>query len=140
MSGDNSPVTILYEGGLQFAAENSTDYKIPVESAVSMGGSGKFPNPVDYLITALGSCVGIVMIMGFSDKGLKLNSCTMKIDGTRSKLCDCFFEKLHLVITLSGNLNDLVVAEVIQDTMMHNCPIATMFRKTMEITWEYHIE
>lgn len=140
MSEYNPPVTISYEGGVQFVAENSTDYKIPVESAVSMGGSGKFPNPVDYLITALGSCVGIVMIMGFSDKGFKLDSFKMKIDGTRSKFCDCFFETLHLVITLSGNVNDLVVAEVIQDTMMHNCPIATMFRKTMEITWEYHIE
>lgn len=140
MSEDNPPITISYEGGLQFVSENSTDYRIPVESAVSMGGSGKFPNPVDYLITALGSCVGIVMIMGFSEKGFKLDSFTMKIDGTKSKLCDCFFEKLHLVINLSGNVNDLVVAEVIQDTMMHNCPIATMFRKTMEITWEYHIE
>jgi putative redox protein len=39
-----------------------------------MGGRGKFPNPVDYLITAPGSCIGIVMIMGFSEKGFKLGS------------------------------------------------------------------
>jgi putative redox protein len=78
------------------------------------------------------------MIMDFSRKGFKLDSFTMKIDGTRSKLCDCFFEKLHLIITLSGDMDDHTVAEVIQDTM-HTCPIAAMFKKTMEITWEYQI-
>ena len=139
MSENNPPITISYEGGMQFVAENSTGCKTPVEPAVSMGGSGKVPNPVDYLITALGSCIGIVMTMGFSEKGFKLDSFTMKIDGTRSKLCECFFEKLHLVITLSGDVDDHTVAEVIQDTMMHTCPIAEMFRKTMEITWEHHI-
>ncbi|MCC4766897.1 hypothetical protein FXW07_09790 [Methanosarcina sp. DH1] len=138
MPENNPPITILYEGGMQFVAENGTGCKIPVEPAVSMGGSGKTPNPVEYLVTALGSCVGIIMIMDFSRKGFKLDSFTMKIDGTRSKLCDCFFEKLHLVFTLSGDMDDHTVAEVIQDTM-HTCPIAAMFKQTMEITWEYQI-
>lgn len=139
MSEKNPTVIISYEGGIQFVAENSTGCKIPVEPAVSMGGSGKVPNPVDFLITALGSCIGIVMIMGFSEKGFKPDSFTMKINGTKSEFCECFFEKLHLVITLSGDVDDRTVAEVIQDTMTHTCPIATMFRKTMEITWEHHI-
>jgi putative redox protein len=139
MSEDNPTITISYEGGMQFVAENSTGCQIPVEPAVSMGGSGKVPNPVDFLITALGSCIGIVMIMGFSEKGLKLDSFTMKVNGTKSEFCECFFEKLHLVITLSGDVDDRTVAEVVQDTMTHTCPIATMFRKTMEITWEHHI-
>ena len=139
MSENNPTITISYEGGMQFVAENSTGCKTPVEPAVSMGGSGKTPNPVDYLVTALGSCIGIIMVMDISEKGFKLDSFTMKIDGTRSKFCECFFEKLHLVITLSGDVDDHTVAEVIQDTMMHTCPIATMFRKTMEITWEHHI-
>ena len=96
MSEYNPPVTISYEGGVQFVAENSTDYKIPVESAVSMGGSGKFPNPVDYLITALGSCVGIVMIMGFSDKGFKLDSFTVKIDGPGASSAIAFLRRCIL--------------------------------------------
>jgi putative redox protein len=139
VSEENPTVIIYYEGGMQFVAENSTGCQIPVEPAVSMGGSGKVPNPVDFLITALGSCIGIVMIMGFSEKGLKLDSFTMKVNGTKSEFCECFFEKLHLVITLSGDVDDRTVAEVVQDTMTHTCPIATMFRKTMEITWEHHI-
>jgi putative redox protein len=44
------------------------------------------------------------------------------------------FEKLHLVITLSGDMDDLTVAEVVQDTIMHTCPVSAMFRKTAEIT------
>ena len=68
-----------------------------------------------------------------------MNSFTMKIDGVKSKTPPGIFEKLHLVITLSGELDESTVAEVIQDTIMHTCPVASMFRKSMEITWEYHI-
>lgn len=118
---------------MQFVTENSAGYRIPVDSAVSMGWRGKFPNPADYLIKSLGSCAGIVMIMGFSAKGLKLDSFKMETDGTRSKSCDCFFEKLRPVITLSGNVGYHKIAEVIQDTIKHNCPIASMFSKIMRI-------
>lgn len=139
MSESNHLITISYEGGMQFVAENNTGCKTPVEPAVVIGGSGKTPNPVDYLVTALGSCIGIIMIMDISKRGFKLDSFTMEINGTKSNFCECFFNKLHLVITLSGNVDDNTVAEVIQDTMMNTCPIAAMFRKTMEITWEHNI-
>jgi hypothetical protein len=51
---------------MQFTAENSTGCKIPIEPAGSMGGSGKVPDPVNYLLAALGSYRGIIMVMGFS--------------------------------------------------------------------------
>jgi putative redox protein len=124
---------------MQFVAEYSTGYKIPMEPAVTMGGSGKVPNPIDYLVAALGGCTSIKMILDISTKGFKVDSFTMKIDGTKSKTPPGIFEKLHLVITLSGDLDDSAVAEVIKDTITHTCPVAAMFRKTMEITWEHHI-
>jgi len=137
---DNNPlITISYEGGMQFVAENNTGCKTLVEPAVSMGGSGKIPNPVDYMIMSLGSCMGIIMIMDISKKGFKLDSFGMKIYGTRNDLCSCFYDKLHLEITLSGEIDDNTISELIQDTMTNTCPIATVFRKGMEITWDHHI-
>lgn len=124
---------------MQFVAENSTGCKTPFEPAVFMGGSGKSPNPVDYLAIALGGCTSIKMIMDISKNGFKVDSFTMRIDGTKSKTPPGLFEKLHLVITLSGDLDERAVADVIQETIMHTCPVAAMFRKLMEITWEYHI-
>ena len=124
---------------MQFVAEYSAGYKIPMEPAVTMGGSGKVPNPIDYLIAALGGCTSIKMILDISAKGFKVDSFTMKIDGTKSKTPPGIFEKLHLAITLSGDLDDSVVAEVIKDTITHTCPVAAMFGKSMEITWEHQI-
>jgi putative redox protein len=132
-------MTISYEGEMQFVAENSTGYKIPMEPVVAMGGSGEIPNPIDYLIAALGGCTSIKMILDISGKGFKVDSFTMKIDGTKSKIPPGIFEKLHLAITLSGDMDERTAAEVIRDTIMHTCPVAMMFRKSMEITWEYHI-
>jgi putative redox protein len=128
-----------YDGEMQFVAENNNGCKIPMEPAVFMGGSGKVPNPVDYLVAALGGCTSIKMIMDISGKGFKVDSFTMKIDGAKSKTPPQLFDKLHLVITLSGDLDDSAVAEVIEDTIMHTCPVSAMFRKLMEVTWEYHI-
>jgi putative redox protein len=63
----------------------------------------------------------------------------MKVDGTRSKITPGMFDKLHLVVTLSGDLEEQKVVEIIQETIMHTCPVAAMFRKLFEITWEHHI-
>jgi putative redox protein len=139
MSENNPLITISYEGEMQFVAENDNGYKIPIEPAIFMGGSGKVPNPVDYLVAALGGCTGIKMVMDISRKGFKVDSFTMKIDGTKSQVPLQLFDKLHLIITLSGELDDGAVAEVIQDTIMRTCPVAATFRKLMEITWEHHI-
>lgn len=139
MPENNTLITISYEGGMQFVAENSTGCKTPIEPAVFMGGSGKVPNPIDYLVIGLGGCTSIKMIMDISEKGFKVDSFTMKVDGTKSKTPPGLFEKLHLIITLSGDLDEHAVAEIIQDTIMHTCPVAAMFRKLMEITWEHHI-
>jgi len=63
----------------------------------------------------------------------------MKVEGTKSKTPPGLFEQLHLVITLSGDLDEPAVAEIIKETIMHTCPVAAMFRKLMEITWEHQI-
>ena len=103
MSENDPLITISYEGGMDFVAENSTGCKIPFEPAVFMGGSSKAPNPIDFLIIALGGCTSIKMITDISAKGLKVDSFTMKIDGTNSKTLPGIFEKLHLIITLLEN-------------------------------------
>ena len=139
MSENDTLITMSYNGEMQFIAENSTGCKIPLEPPAFMGGSSKTPNPVDYLVTALGGCIGIKTIMDISGKGFKLDSFSMKIDGTRSKSPSRIFEKLHLIVTLSGDVDDLTVAETIEDAVMHTCPVAALFRETTEITWEHNI-
>lgn len=135
----NPLVTISYEGQMQFVAENTIGCKIPIEPPAFMGGSGKAPNPIDYLAISLGGCTSIKMITDFTRKGIKVDSFEMKVDGTKSKTVSGMFEKLHLVITLSGDLEEPEVAEIIQETILHTCPVAAMFRKLFEITWEHHI-
>jgi putative redox protein len=139
MSENDTLITMSYKDQMQFIAENSTGCKIPLEPPAFMGGSGKTPNPVDYLVTALGGCIGIKTIMDISEKGFKLESFSMKIDGTKSKSPSRLFDRLHLIITLSGDVNDLTVAEVIEDAVTHTCPVAALFRETVKITWEHHI-
>ncbi|MDQ1253174.1 MAG: putative redox protein [Euryarchaeota archaeon] len=139
MSEINSLITISLEDQMQFVAKNNIGCRIPIEPPVFMGGSGKAPNPIDYLAVSLGGCTSIKIISDLSKKGFKVDSFKMKVDGTRSKTTPGMFEKLHLVVTLSGDLEEQKVAEIIQEIIMHTCPVAAMFRKLFEITWELHI-
>lgn len=124
---------------MQFVAENINGCKITIEPSTGLGGSGKNPNPIDYLMASLGGCVGIKVVMGLSKRGIEPNSLTIKIDGARRKTPPEVFEKIHLVITLTGDLEDSVVTEVIQETITLTCPVAVMLGKEAEISWEHRI-
>src|SRR5690606_22656614 len=139
MSENDTLINMSYKGEMQFVAENSTGCNISLEPPAFMGGSGKAPNPIDYLVTALGGCIGFKTIMDISGKGFKLDSFSMKINGTKSKSPSRLFDKLHLIVTLSVDVNDLTVDEKIENDVMNTCPIAAMFRETMEITLEHNI-
>jgi putative redox protein len=137
MSEDKSasPIGLLmdisYEEGTHFLAENSAG------SRIAIGGDN--PNPIDYLIASLGGCTGATIVKGLSEKGVKPDSFTVKIEGSRRKTPPTVFEKIHVAFTLSGDLDDRMVAEVIRETMTLNCPIAVTLGRVGDMTWEHHL-
>jgi putative redox protein len=137
MSEDKSasPIGLLmdisYEEGTHFLAENSAG------SRIAIGGDN--PNPIDYLIASLGGCTGATIVKGLSEKGVKPDSFTVKIEGSRRKTPPTVFEKIHVAFTLSGDLDDRMVAEVIRETMTLNCPIAVTLGQVGDMTWEHHL-
>jgi putative redox protein len=122
---------ISYEEGTHFLAENSAG------SRIAIGGDN--PNPIDYLIASLGGCTGATIVKGLSEKGVKPDSFTVKIEGSRRKTPPTVFEKIHVAFTLSGDLDDRMVAEVIRETMTLNCPIAVTLGRVGDMTWEHHL-
>ncbi len=139
MSENNATMDISYEGNMQFAAESSCGRKIPIEPSIGLGGSGRNPNPIDYLIASLGSCTGIKVILGLSQRGITPESLTVNVNGSRSEIPPNVFEKIHLTFMLTGVMDDRTVAEVIQETVTRTCPIAMMLGKATNLTWEHCI-
>lgn len=122
---------VSYEDGTHFLAKNGSG------SRIAIGGDN--PNPIDYLIASLGGCTGTMVIKGLSEKGVKPESFTIKIEGSRRKTPPTVFEKIHVIFTLSGDLDDRIVAEVVRETMTLKCPVAVTLGRVGEMTWEHHI-
>jgi putative redox protein len=132
-------MNITYENGLKFNAENTAGLTIPVEPGVILGGSGKTPNPIDYLLAALGSCTGIKVLLALGEHGARPDSLKVTIAGTRREVPPAVFENLHLTFFLTGDLEEGVVAGAIHETMTLMCPVAVMMGKATVVTWDHRI-
>ncbi|MDP3397344.1 MAG: OsmC family protein [Methanoregula sp.] len=132
-------MTVTYNGDSAFTALTSSGISFPMEAPVGMGGHGKVPNPIQYLIGSLGGCVGVKIILALSDNGIVPEELTIGIHGTRVKTMPAFFDHVHLTITLRANADDAMVKNIIDQTLTRLCPIAAMFAEVGEVTAEHRI-
>lgn len=134
------PVSMLvsHTGGMQFTAETTSGLTIPIDAHVHLGGGGKIPNPIEYLIASLGGCVGIKILLSLSDQGITPDLLTIRIQAERRQELPAVFERVHLVVTLSGSMDSDQVSDIMTRTLTHLCPIAAMFADVGNVTFEHH--
>ncbi len=132
-------MTVTYNGDGGFSAHTSSGITFPMEAPVGMGGHGKVPNPIQYLIGSLGGCVGVKILLALSDNGIVPEELTIGIHGTRVKTMPAFFDHVHLTITLRADVDEALVSTIIDQTLERLCPIAAMFAEVGEVTAEHRI-
>jgi putative redox protein len=110
-----------------------------MEIPVGMGGPGKVPNPIQYLIGSLGGCVGVKIVLALSDQGIVPDDLKIGIHGTRKQTMPAFFNHIHLVIELRAEAEEAMVSTIIEQTLTRLCPIAAMFAEVGEVTSEYRV-
>lgn len=131
-------MTITYNGNGEFTASTGK-ISFPMEAPVGMGGHGKIPNPIQYLVGSLGGCVGVKILLALSDNGIVPEDLTIGIHGTRKKTMPAFFDHIHLVVTLRADADDAMVSVIVEQTLTRLCPIAAMFAEVGEVTAEHRI-
>jgi putative redox protein len=124
---------------MKFNAVTCDNHTIPVEPSPCMGGSGENPNPIDYLLAALGSCAGIKVLMDLSARNSRPDSMRIAIAGKRHESPPAVFENLHVRFFLTGGLDEEMVKDAIHETMTLNCPVAVMMGKATNLTWDFRI-
>ena len=133
-------VTVSSVGGLKFVATTNTGNEIFVEPGPVLGGSGKLPNPLEYYIVAIGSCIAIKTKIDLAALEAAPESLQVRVDCTRSGTLPQILTDIHVKFTLKGRLDDAKVARVINDVMSLHCPVAVMAAASAKMTWEYTIE
>ena len=133
-------MTVTWNGDGRFTGLTSTGIEFPMEAPVGMGGHGKFPNPIQYLIGSLGGCVGVKIILALGDQGIVVDEMTITIHNTRVKTMPAFFDHVHLIITLrAAGADDAMVVNILDQTLTRLCPIAAMFGECGNVTAECRI-
>lgn len=133
-------MTVTYNGDGAFTARTASgEIAFPMEAPVGMGGHGKAPNPIQYLIGSLGGCVGVKILLALSDNGIVPDALSIAVHGTRRKTMPAYFDRVHLTVTLKAGADDAMVENIIDQTLARLCPIAAMFAEVGEVTAEHRI-
>jgi len=138
-SSTTPSATISSAGGLEFVAKTAPGHEIIFEPGPMLGGSGKYPNPMEYYIAAIGGCAAIKTQIDLAATGTAPESVSLKIECSRSETLPQILETIHLTFTLKGRLDDAKVTTAIADVMTLHCPVAVMAAASADVTWEYRI-
>jgi len=132
-------MTVTYTGNMAFTARTSSGLEFPMEPVPGQGGTGKVPNPIQYLIGSLGGCVGVKLLLALSDNGIVPDELTIGIHGTRKKTMPAFFDHVHLTVTMKAEADTGLVEKIMEETLTRLCPIAAMFAEVGEVSAEHRI-
>jgi len=133
-------MTVTYNGVGRFTACTPAGLSFPMEPVPGQGGTGKVPNPIQYLIGSLGGCVGVKILLALGDRGIVPEALEIAIHGTRRKEMPAFFDRVHLAVTLRTDAaDDAMVKTILDQTLTRLCPIAAMFAEVGEVTAEHRI-
>ena len=133
-------MTVTYDGDGRFTACTPVGLSFPVEAPVGMGGYGRIPNPIQYLIGSLGGCIGVKILLALSDRGIVPGELAIAIHGTRKQTMPAFFDRVHVIVNLRADADEALVGDIINQTLNRLCPIAAMFAEVGEVTAEHHID
>ena len=81
IEGGYNETTIKDFYGIQKEHRHEATFKLGADEPPLLLGTGKAPNPVEYLLTALAACVTTSLVYHAAAKGIKLNSVESKLEG-----------------------------------------------------------
>jgi uncharacterized OsmC-like protein len=114
-------ITAKWQGGVksQIATHNQTigskeiakDFKFTIGEPKELLGDDSFPTPQDFLLGGLAGCMMVGFVVGATQKGIKLESVDLKIEGALNlrgflnvdKTAPIGFDEIHFKFYVKGN-------------------------------------
>ena len=81
LDGGHNRTTIKDFYGIQKNHNHEATFKLDADEPPLLLGTGKGPNPVEYLLTALAACVTTSLVYHAAAKGIVLNSVESRLEG-----------------------------------------------------------
>jgi putative redox protein len=128
--------TVKWSGGEEFVALTPTGHSVPFDGdRKHNAGSG----PMEMLLSALGACSGMDVVLILGHKHQKLASLEIAVSGERADAIPAVWTKIEMVYRLSGDLVEKAVRDSIELSQNKYCSVAAMLGKTAQITYRFEI-
>jgi len=94
-------------------------------------------SPMDLLLRGIAGCSGIDIVFILKKQNLELTNLEMEVEGYRDpEAVPKVFEKIHLKITLDGEIPEKKARRAVDLSLEKYCSVAKMLEKTAEITYD----
>ncbi|MDD1728372.1 MAG: OsmC family protein [Methanospirillum sp.] len=140
MNNPSMTMHVLQVEPLRYVAKTSTGKEIIAEPSGMLGGKEEYPNPMEYFIASIGTCIAIKTHINLIKTGKIPDKIGIEMKCTRSQIPPEILKQIHMVITVTGDLDEIVVNRVIQETMTLSCPVNVMVSRIARVTWEFMIK
>ncbi len=112
----------------------TTHHTIKVDEPVSIGGSDSYPNPPQYLLSALASCTAITIKMYANNKGWDVGNIDVDVKLKIVQSEGKSINKITKAVTFENSLDKSQVQRLLQ--IGSKCPISKLLEQPVEMEFE----
>ncbi|MCF6095287.1 OsmC family protein [Microaerobacter geothermalis] len=95
-------VEVNWNGNIQFEAKGGSGHSIIMDAAPEVGGQDTGPRPMELVLSAVGGCTGIDIVLTLKKMRVDFETFSMEINGERANDYPKRFTKVHIHYKLTG--------------------------------------
>ncbi len=127
-------------GDYHLQAVNEDGNTVETDASPAIGGTGKGMRPMQMLLSALGACSSIDVILIMKKKRQELRDIKVSVTGEREEgAIPAAFKTIHVHYDLYGPLDVAKAERAIQLSMEKYCSVTRMVEKVATISWSYDL-
>ena len=121
-------------------AINESGLTLESDGAEAIGGHNRGMRPMQMVLSALGSCSAIDVILILRKQRQQLEDIHLTITAEREKdKTPSLFTDIHIHYQLYGPLDDKKVKRAVDLSMEKLCSVKLLLEKTANITWSWEV-
>jgi len=128
------------DGAFHLQASNEAGLTLESDGAESIGGHNLGMRPMQMVLSALGSCSAIDVILLLRKQRQQLDDIQLTITAEREKdKTPSLFTDIHIHYKLYGPLDEKKVKRAVDLSMEKLCSVKLLLDKTANITWSWEV-
>jgi putative redox protein len=134
----NSSVVLV--NGMQFVCTADSGHAVVMDAPQSVGGNDSGPTPMEFLLTAFGSCSGMDVISILRKKKQNVKGLAIEVKGEKAETHPKIYTAIHIDYTVSGeDISEEAVKKAVDLSLERYCSVGAMLGKAAKITHSYKI-